>query len=58
MEIKISSLEPTGISDEIFSTELPIKYFRFLVEIDGVKYILTRFDSYIIENNNPNKTEE
>jgi hypothetical protein len=58
MEIKISSLHPTGVLDEICSTELPIKYFRFLVEIDGVKYILTRFDSYIIENNNPNKTED
>jgi hypothetical protein len=58
MEIKISSLDPTGVSDEIFSTDIPIKYFRFLVEIDGVKYMLTKFDSYVIENNDPNKTEE
>jgi|688.fasta_scaffold58976_8 hypothetical protein len=58
MEIKISSLDPTGVSDEIFSTDTHIKYFRFLVEIDGVKYMLTKFDSYVIENNNPNKTEE
>ena len=43
MEIKISSLDPTGVSDEIFSTDIPIKYFRFLVEIDGVKYMLTKF---------------
>jgi hypothetical protein len=58
MEIKISSLDPTGVSDEIFSTDISIKYFRFLVEIDGVKYMLTKFDSYVIENNDPNKTEE
>lgn len=52
MEIKISSLDPTGISDEIFSTELPIKYFRFLVEIDGVQYMLTKFDAQLVGGGN------
>lgn len=50
MEIKISSLDPTGISEEIFSTNVPITYFRFLVEIDGVQYMLTKFDAKLVED--------
>jgi hypothetical protein len=42
MEIKISKLDPTGVQDVVFHMELDIKYHRFLVELDGVKYMLTK----------------
>jgi hypothetical protein len=58
MEIKISSLDPTGVSEEIFSTNVPITYFRFLVEIDGVQYMLTKFNSEILNNDESNKIVE
>jgi hypothetical protein len=53
MKIKIIKLDPTGVEEEIVNiSNIDIKlapdYHRFLVEIDGISYMLTKNDAFFI----------
>jgi hypothetical protein len=50
MKIKVSKVDPVGSLEKLVETEVILitKYKRFLVEIDGVEYMLTPHDAYII----------
>lgn len=44
MELKIIKLDPLGVEEQeiIIDTEINTEYHRFLIEINGVKYMLTK----------------
>jgi hypothetical protein len=53
MKIKIIKLDPTGVEEESVNiSNIDIKlapdYHRFLVEIDGISYMLTKNDAFFI----------
>jgi hypothetical protein len=53
MKIKIIKLDSTGVEEEIvkisnIDVKLAPDYHKFLVEIDGVSYILTKDDAFFI----------
>ena len=53
MKIKIIKLDPTGVEEEIVNisnidVKLSPDYHRFLVEIDGINYMLTKNDAFFI----------
>ena len=53
MRIKISKVDITGVEEEIVNisnidVKLSPDYYRFLVEIDGINYMLTKNDPFFI----------
>ena len=53
MKIKIIKLDSTGVEEEIVKisnvdVKLSPDYHKFLVEIDGISYMLTKDDAYFI----------
>jgi hypothetical protein len=53
MRIKISKVGTTGVEEEIVNisnidVKLEPDYHRFLVEIDGISYMLTKNDAFFI----------
>ena len=53
MRIKISKVGTTGVEEEIVNisnidVKLSPDYHRFLVEIDGISYMLTKNDAFFI----------
>ena len=53
MKIKIIKLDSTGVEEEIVNisnidVKLSPDYYRFLVEIDGINYMLTKNDAFFI----------
>ena len=53
MKIKIIKLDPTGVEEEIvkisnIDVKLSPDYHKFLVEIDGISYMLTKNDAFFI----------
>jgi hypothetical protein len=50
MKIIIKKLDPVGVEEEIvnFSNTEVLIYYRILVEVDGIKYMLTKDCAYII----------
>lgn len=57
MKISIKKLDPTGVEDVIIELsnvdiQYSPSYHRFLVEIDDVKYMLTKAEAYVIDDTN------
>jgi hypothetical protein len=50
MKLIIKKLDHVGVEEEIvnFSNDKTFTYHRFLIEINGIKYMLTKDCAYII----------
>lgn len=56
MKVSISKLDPTGVEEQAIQVQLSqdstkggsITYHRYLIEIDGIKYMLTKDSARIV----------